>query len=153
MWRVLVAGPLLAACSTPAPAGPDAAAPDVAAIDAASVLRTPPFTMQLCTGGNPGDPTCPENVIPLEALGQLAVGGQLRFVAQPLSQDLYITQLRITGNSHIHIVGLYVDTYANGMWTFGQLLTETLEPNTSVTAALTSFNSSAQIAFRVDRIY
>ena len=153
MWRVLVASMLLAACGTPAPSGPDAAAPDAAAIDAASVLRTPPFTMQLCTGGNPGDPTCPENAIPLEALGHLAVGGQLKFVAQPLSQDLYITQLRITGNSRIHLVGLYVDSYANGMWTLGQLITEILDPNTSVTTTLQSFNANAQIAFRVDQIY
>src|SRR5688572_4699641 len=89
--RCIVTALLVVGCGDPAPAGSDAAV--VPEVDAPPVYRTPPFVMQICTGGNPGDPNCPINVVGLDAFGEVAAGAQLRFVAQPLSQDLYLTDI------------------------------------------------------------
>src|SRR5262249_40548506 len=56
-------------------------------------LATARFTPLLCTSGNPGDPTCPINYVDLTGILQGWAGAQIKMVAQPLSQDLYVTNL------------------------------------------------------------
>jgi hypothetical protein len=153
MWRVLLVGLLVGGCSDPAPANTDAAVvPDV---HAWPIYRTAPFTMLICTGGNPGDANCPINVVSLDAFGDVASGAQLRFVAQPLSQDLYLTDIRVMGNSRVHIVGLYLEQWDGSMATATVLLTEQLDPGQTVgpTAAMTILNPASQVVVRAEVVY
>lgn len=67
-------------------------------------LATAPFTPLLCTGGNPGDPTCPINIVDISPLVTGWAGAQIKFVAQPLGTDLYVTNLAlITGAEGVYI--------------------------------------------------
>lgn len=95
MWRALALSVLLAACSGDGPQ---------ATVDALPVLRTGTFTPLLCIGGNPGDPTCPLTIVDLSGIG---VAARFSFVAQPLSQDLYLSDLQLAGT--VHIDGLYLE--------------------------------------------
>jgi hypothetical protein len=96
MWRVLALSVLLAACGD--------GGGTQAAIDAAPVLRTAMFIPLLCTGGSPGDATCPITIVDLSGIGIVA---RFQFVTQPLSQDLYLTDMQLDGAAHID--GLYVE--------------------------------------------
>ena len=127
----------------------------VQAIDAVPTFRTPPFVMLICTGGNPGDPNCPINVVSLDAFGDVAAGAQLRFAAQPLSQDLYLTDIRVIGNSQLHIVGLYLEQWDGTMATATVLLAEQLDPGQTVgpTAAMTTLNPTGQVTVRAEVVY
>lgn len=58
-------------------------------------LITPQFTPQICTGGNPGDPTCPINTVDLSGIG--AAGATITFTAQAVSSGLYLNRLSING--------------------------------------------------------
>jgi hypothetical protein len=144
---------LLAACGDPAPATSDA--PLGSDIDATVALRSAPFLMQLCTGGNPGDATCPINFISLDELGGVAVGARLRFVAQPLAQDFYLSDLRISGSTTLHIQGLYLDQWNGTMATAGPLLVEELGPGQTVgpLAVTTPLSPASQVVVRADAIY
>src|SRR5438309_2134537 len=65
MWRVLIAA-LLVGC------GDSSATHDAAvdsAVDGFVAHRTAPFTLLLCSSGNPGDATCPFNVRALVGVG------------------------------------------------------------------------------------
>lgn len=68
-------------------------------------LETQPFTPVLCTGGNPGDPTCPITYVDITNLVDGWAGAKIRFVAQPLSQDLYVTNLALEGGPE----GVYIE--------------------------------------------
>jgi mono/diheme cytochrome c family protein len=68
-------------------------------------LVTEAFTPQICTGGNPGDATCPINIVPLDSLVQAWGGARIKFVAQALSQDLYVTNLALEGGAD----GVYIE--------------------------------------------
>jgi hypothetical protein len=57
------------------------------------VLETERFNPQICTGGLPGDPTCPINNVTLDAIG--AAGAKITFVAQALGSGLYLTNLKL----------------------------------------------------------
>src|SRR5690606_32186298 len=57
--------------------------------------RTMPVAAQICTAGNPGDPTCPINTIDLSAVGPTPVPATLEFVLSPLGTDSYYTNLKI----------------------------------------------------------
>lgn len=57
------------------------------------ILETAQFVPQYCTAGNPGDPTCPINTIPLDEL--TVAGGKIEFVAQALGSGLYIKNLKL----------------------------------------------------------
>jgi len=59
-------------------------------------LQTGQFTALLCTSGVPGDATCPVNHVGLDALG--LPGATIDFVAQALSQDLYVTDLKLNAS-------------------------------------------------------
>jgi mono/diheme cytochrome c family protein len=66
-------------------------------------LQTGKFTPLLCTGGNPGDPTCPVNHVALDGLG--LPGASIDMVAQALSQDLYVTDLKLVPS----VDGVYLE--------------------------------------------
>lgn len=67
-------------------------------------LATEPFSPLLCTGGDPGSPTCPINIVDLSPLVTGWAGAQIKFVAQPLGTDLYVTNLQlITGAEGVYI--------------------------------------------------
>ncbi len=68
-------------------------------------LETAPFTPVLCTGGNPGDPTCPITYVDISGLVPDWAGAKIKFVAQPLSQDLYMTNLALEGGAE----GVYIE--------------------------------------------
>ncbi len=68
-------------------------------------LETARFTPVLCTGGNPGDPTCPITYVDISGLVENWAGAKIRFVAQPLSQDLYVTNLTLEGGPE----GVYIE--------------------------------------------
>ena len=68
-------------------------------------LETAAFTPLLCTGGVPGDATCPINYVDISGLVQGWAGAKIQFVAQPLSQDLYLTNLKLVGGTD----GVYLE--------------------------------------------
>ncbi len=68
-------------------------------------LETARFTPLLCTAGNPGDPTCPITYVDISGLVANWAGAKIRFVAQPLSQDLYVTNLTLEGGPE----GVYIE--------------------------------------------
>lgn len=66
-----------------------------------TVIRSDKFTPMLCTGGNPGDATCPINMVDLTALGQPAT---LEVVVTQLVADLYLTNIQLTaGAAGLHV--------------------------------------------------
>lgn len=76
---------------------------DAAGVTPDMGLQTGKFTPLLCTAGLPGDPTCPVNHVDLTALG--LPGASIDLVAQPLSQDLYVTDLKLTAS----VDGVYLE--------------------------------------------
>ncbi len=68
-------------------------------------LETQLFTPVLCTSGNPGDPTCPITYVDITGLVEGWAGAKIKFVAQPLSQDLYVTNLSLEGGPE----GVYIE--------------------------------------------
>jgi mono/diheme cytochrome c family protein len=68
-------------------------------------LETAAFNPDLCTSGQPGDPTCPYNYVDIGGLVEGWAGAQIRFIAQPLSQDLYLTNLALQGGPE----GVYLE--------------------------------------------
>jgi hypothetical protein len=67
-------------------------------------LATQPFAPLLCTSGNPGDATCPVNIVDISPLVTGWAGAQIKFVAQALGTDLYVTNLAlITGSEGVYI--------------------------------------------------
>jgi hypothetical protein len=68
------------------------------------ILETTPFKPLLCTGGLPGDPTCPVNHVDLTPLG--LAGATIEFVAMPLgSTDLYVNNLKLKASTD----GAYIE--------------------------------------------
>jgi mono/diheme cytochrome c family protein len=55
------------------------------------VLETKKFSVLICTGGVPGDATCPINTVLLDDTG--LAGAKITFVAQALSDSLYVNDL------------------------------------------------------------
>jgi len=76
---------------------------DAAGVMPDAGLQTGKFTPLLCTGGVPGDATCPVNHVSLDGLG--LPGATIDLVAQALSQDLYVTDLRLTAS----VDGVYLE--------------------------------------------
>lgn len=56
-------------------------------------LETARFAPLLCTGGLPGEATCPVNTVALDDMG--IAGARVSFVAQGLASGLYVTNLRL----------------------------------------------------------
>jgi hypothetical protein len=68
-------------------------------------LETQAFTPLLCTGGAPGDATCPITYVDITALVEGWAGAKIKFVAQPLGTDLYVTNLALEGGAE----GVYIE--------------------------------------------
>jgi hypothetical protein len=70
-------------------------------------LETAPFTPLICTGGTPGNAagTCPITTVDISTLVEGWTGAQIKFVAQALSQDLYVTNLSLEGFAE----GVYIE--------------------------------------------
>ncbi|HWO23100.1 MAG TPA: hypothetical protein VNO30_30370 [Kofleriaceae bacterium] len=60
-------------------------------------LRSQDYTISLCTGGLPGDTTCPLNTIPLDDLGNGAgiAGAKISFIAIGVGTGLYMNNLKL----------------------------------------------------------
>ncbi len=87
-------------------------------------LETEPFTPLLCTSGNPGDATCPINYVDISGLVMGWAGAKIKFVAQPLSQDLYLTNLSLEGGTE----GVYLEHPLFVSWPLeGQPIPDTLD--------------------------
>lgn len=106
--RVLVkgshAGPPLDATQSSAILGWIQAEKDAAgATSQEVVIQTAKFTPLLCTGGTAGDVSgcttggncCPINIVKLDSNG--LAGAEIDFVAQPLSSDLYLSDIYLKG--------------------------------------------------------
>jgi hypothetical protein len=70
-----------------------------------SGLETARFTPILCTSGEPGSATCPFTYVDISNLVPGWAGTRIKFVATPLSQDLYVTWLSIEGGPE----GVYLE--------------------------------------------
>src|SRR5688572_26558402 len=68
-------------------------------------LETAAFTPLFCTSGNPGEPTCPITTVDISSLVEGWAGAKIKFVATPLSQDLYVTDLAVEGGPE----GVYLE--------------------------------------------
>ena len=68
-----------------------------------TIVQTAPFTPLLCTAGVAGDPTCPVNHVDLTPVG--LPGATIDFLAQPLSQDTYVTDLALKASAD----GAYIE--------------------------------------------
>ena len=88
-------------------------------IDPGPQLETPRFKPLLCTGGIAGDTSgcgtdpltcCPINTVTLDDLG--LVGAKISFVAQPLSQDLYLTDIYLAASTD----GVYLEHPLFSSW-------------------------------------
>jgi hypothetical protein len=116
--RILVKGahegPALTATDTSALLGWIQAEKDAAGSTTTTVeIATDKFNPLLCTGGvagdvagcTTGDPThcCPVNIVKLDSVG--LVGAEIDFVAQPLSSDLYVSDLYLKAAAD----GVYVE--------------------------------------------
>ncbi|MDB4956344.1 MAG: hypothetical protein JWO36_3913 [Myxococcales bacterium] len=67
-----------------------------------AVIETPMTVPMPCVSGNPGDATCPINVVDLSALGSM--GSSFNFVATALGPDLYVTDMKFkAGPDGLHI--------------------------------------------------
>jgi hypothetical protein len=75
-------------------------------------LETLPLVPQLCTSGNPGEATCPRNVVDL---GTFVEGARFLFVARPLDTGLELTSLVAAGPRGLGIEHLQVVVFENGV--------------------------------------
>ena len=76
-----------------------------------AVFSTERITPSFCSGGLPGDPTCPINHVPLPN----PLGARLDFVVQPLGDDLYLTNIQLVAGP----TGLYAEHPWFVVWPFG----------------------------------
>jgi hypothetical protein len=66
-------------------------------------LQTGKFSPLICTSGNPGDPTCPINHVSLDGIP--LPGATIDLVVQALSQDIYVTDLKLNAS----VDGVYLE--------------------------------------------
>ena len=76
---------------------------DAAGVTPDQGLQTGKFTPLICTGGNPGDATCPVNHVDLSELH--LPGASIDMVVQALSQDIYVTDLKLNAS----VDGVYLE--------------------------------------------
>ncbi len=76
-----------------------------------TTLTTQPFTPIYCTSGVAGDPTCQYNKVLLADAGMSAsppvdlTGAYIQFIVQPLSNDMYVTDLTLNAGTN----GIYIE--------------------------------------------
>src|SRR5258705_499725 len=77
-------------------------------------VETARFVPLLCTGGNPGEPSCPINNVDLSNFG--VAGARFLLAARPMSSGLQITGLmNATGRQGIAVDGLQLVLFENGV--------------------------------------
>lgn len=72
--------------------------------------ETSRFTPALCTGGDPGSPTCPRNQLSLDEL--VAFGGMFGFVMQAVGTGVYLSHVELRAGTE----GLYVERPTLRFW-------------------------------------
>lgn len=78
-------------------------------------IRTAMVTPMLCTGGNPGDATCPINMVDLGGIGPTPVAATLEFVLQNVSGDSYFTNVKVKGGAEgVYLEHPLFETYPGG---------------------------------------
>src|SRR5690242_19744312 len=92
---VIVCGLILAGCSEHGSRG----------------LETLPFVPQLCTSGNPGESTCPRNIVDL---GTFVEGARFVFTARPLDTGLELNSVIAAGPRGLGIEELQFVVFENG---------------------------------------
>lgn len=119
-------------------------------------IETAPFAMLVCTGGAPGDASCPFNVVSLADLG---VAGSFRFTASALASGLYISNVTfVAGPGGLYLEDPRIVTWPTGA-TSGTATTafeglvlnipaSTAQP-TDQTAALTGAPAKISLRFTV----
>jgi hypothetical protein len=140
-----------------------------------TTLTTAAFTPIYCTSGVAGDATCPYNHVLLADAGMGAsppvdlTGAEISFIVQPLSNDMYVTDLTLKGGANgiylEHPLFVYVpqtgDVVPDSIDRFFavkmDLMAAASGPVGSGTAAFTGFTPVAaaqlQITFKVLDIY
>src|SRR5262245_3247954 len=78
----------------PPPIGP--IEPEPNPVDPRPADESSRFTPSLCTGGQPGGPTCPLNEAALDELG---TAGSFSFVAQAVGSGLYLNHIELTAGA------------------------------------------------------
>ena len=109
----------LAACSGHGTSAPDAAAP----------LAGPAFSLLMCTAGSPGGPDCPYDHVQLGTVDSV-----VSFLAEPLSNDIYLNRISIVaGSQGVHVEGLRVEATPCNLNEQGWWPTIDLAPGTQQT--------------------
>ena len=143
MWRVLVA--LLLGCSGEGNGG--------GTVDAAPI-SSGKFTPLLCTGGNPGDATCPITYVELD-FGQPV---RLTLIAVPMSPSLQLTSMFLSSSTTVHIDNMKLEEWCPDC--FKPLRTTLLAASVDVgpsgaalaDVTLASFVATQSLAISVDAI-
>ena len=76
-------------------------------------IRTAQFVPMVCTAGNPGDATCPINIVDLSTLG--VAGATAEVVVTQLVSDAYLTNIKVKAGAE----GLYVQHPVFETWPMG----------------------------------
>ncbi len=78
-----------------------------------NVIRSDQFSPMLCTGGNPGDATCPINTVSFASLGQ--ADASLEVVVTKLVSDLYLTNIQLkAGAAGLHVTHPTIESWPAG---------------------------------------
>jgi hypothetical protein len=128
-------------------------------------IRTAQLTPMLCTGGNPGDPTCPLNTIDLNGIGPTPTAATFELAIQQVGSDSYFTALKVKAGA----AGVYLEHPLFESWPadatepkpdpidrfFATVIN--LQPNTEMiigtgTATMSTFVATDPISVRVDVI-
>lgn len=72
--------------------------------------ETSRFSPSLCTGGDPGSPTCPRNQLFLDEL--VSFGGTFEFVMQAVGSGVYLNHIELRAGTD----GLYVERPTLRFW-------------------------------------
>jgi hypothetical protein len=78
-------------------------------------IRTDAIQPMICTSGNPGDPTCPINMVDLSLVGPTPVPATLTFVLQNVSGSSYYTQIKVkAGAEGVYFEHPLIESYVGG---------------------------------------
>jgi hypothetical protein len=80
--------------------------------ETSETIETAPFSLLVCTGGDPGSPTCPFNDV---SLGELGAEGSFRFTATALANALHIDKATFAAGAG----GLYLEDPRIVTWPAG----------------------------------
>jgi hypothetical protein len=116
----------------------------------AELHQTAAWTPLLCTSGNPGDPTCPLNIVDLTELHD----ARLEMVVQPLAMGLYMTNIELTpGPGGLHVENLQLVVWNGGvpmpqLGPFPAVIDLTTDPLLIDSAAVQVSDASARLGLQ-----